>query len=114
LVNSSDSLKGISKPVSKYAFRVTGCVPQLGPDATGAVVAAGGFVGAGRLVGTGAFVGAGALVGAGAAVGAEVGTVPAQLTTIKTSMASRTIENILVFIFFLLLLRSVELEPKDK
>jgi hypothetical protein len=33
-VNSSESLKGMSKPVSKYAFRTTGSVPQVGPAAT--------------------------------------------------------------------------------
>ena len=29
-VNSSDSLNGMSKPVSNVAFRTTGSVPQLG------------------------------------------------------------------------------------
>src|SRR5258707_96939 len=35
-VNSSESLKGTSKPVSKEALSFTGSVPQVGPDAAAA------------------------------------------------------------------------------
>src|SRR5215207_7036152 len=49
-VNSSDSLNGMSKPVSKYAFRMMGSVPQSGPAATGSDgVAEAGAVSAGPL-----------------------------------------------------------------
>src|SRR5512141_1625543 len=76
LVNSSASLKGISKPVSKDAFSTTGSVPQLGPAATGAWVGA--WVAAavvGASVATDGWVAtvvAGACVAAGAAVVAGV------------------------------------------
>src|SRR5512142_1997677 len=66
LVNSSESLKGMSNPVSKYAFITTGSLPQLGPVAAGASVAA--VVGA--SVAAEACVAAGAAVGAGAGVAA--------------------------------------------
>src|SRR5512138_881910 len=66
LVNSSESLKGMSNPVSKDALSTTGSVPQLGPAAAagsvGASVAAGGSV---ITSVAGAFVAAGAAVVAG-------------------------------------------------
>jgi hypothetical protein len=34
LVNSSYNLNGMSNPVSKYAFKTTGSVPQPGPEAS--------------------------------------------------------------------------------
>src|SRR5512141_1607784 len=68
LVNSSESLKGRSKPVSKDALSTTGSVPQLGPVATGASVgAAVAAASVGAAVAAGTWV-AGACVAAGAAV----------------------------------------------
>jgi predicted phage tail protein len=63
-VNSSESLKGMSKPVSKEAFRTTGSVPQVGPTvvATGVSVLAGAAVAAGAIVAGASVAAVGALV----------------------------------------------------
>jgi hypothetical protein len=68
LVNSSESLKGRSKPVSNDALSTTGSVPQLGPEVAGASVGAGASV-AGASVAATSEVGASVVAGASVAAG---------------------------------------------
>src|SRR5665648_470562 len=74
LVNSSESLKGRSKPVSKVALSTTGSVPQLGSDAAGTSVGTSVAAAGASVAAAGASVAGGAAVVASAA-GVAVGVV---------------------------------------